>query len=219
MVRAVKSRSGKAAKATKAGKHALTRVATRAAPQLRLEPSDHAVKLGALETDRMKGRLERHNETKRRNAGTQSLPKNKRQKKKGRNVDASVDVNLEHDKQGMFVRVLDTVDMINMTKSVFFIIVDFFAAIDAPLYRMCGRCGELANSDNSMLRLYDPKSIFLLLFAMTTENAKLSPVTGDSNEAKKSIWLCESCYRSLLAGKTPTFCRSSGFRIASVWLN
>jgi len=41
-------------------------------------------------------------------------------------------------------------------------------------------------------------------------------VTGDSNEAKKSIWLCERCYRSLLARKTPTFCRSSGFRIASV---
>ncbi|KAE9157928.1 hypothetical protein PF004_g32042, partial [Phytophthora fragariae] len=98
MVRAVRPRPGKAAKAAKAAKRVLRRVATRTAPQPRRETSDHAVKLGELETDRMKARLARHDETKRRNADTQRLPKSKRQKKESRHVDTGDDVNLERDK-------------------------------------------------------------------------------------------------------------------------
>ncbi|KAE9158498.1 hypothetical protein PF002_g33089, partial [Phytophthora fragariae] len=80
----------------------------------------------------------RCDETKKRNAAVQQLPQAKRQRKRNIRVGSTDSHKLEQDK------------------------IEFFSAIDNPLFRVCGSCGEIANSAQATLKLFDPKDVFFL---------------------------------------------------------
>lgn len=231
MVRATKkTRAMKAAKQAKAALRVIRRIATRIGTTQQHTPNQHAERLNEVETEQMNARLTRHEETKRRNLDSQSLPQSKRRKRKDRLLDANEAANHVNDNKGMqqdWYKLLRTV-----TNSCHFTIADFFDAIDAPLTRVCGSCGEVANAYNSKLKLFDPKSIFFSPLCNAEGECEIVPegLVGDaSNECvrdrllaggcsnnKTMIWLCDRCNRSLTTRKTPKFCRSSGFRIGTV---
>ncbi|KAE9091597.1 hypothetical protein PF005_g18741 [Phytophthora fragariae] len=126
----------KAAKAAKTAKRTLKKIVKRTAGHARQAAPASRSALDDIEAEHMRARLARSADTKRRNADVQSLPRSKRQTKHTLPVSSVADDNLNADTKG------------------------FFDAIDAPLFRVCGSCGELANSVNAIRKLYDSKSNF-----------------------------------------------------------
>lgn len=88
------------------------------------------------ESTNEKARLTRLNEMAKRNAAAQQLPRVSKRRKTTRGQEGTEHQNLEADQKA------------------------FFAAIDSPLYRVCGSCGELANATTAVRRLYDPATEF-----------------------------------------------------------
>ncbi|KAE8993982.1 hypothetical protein PR002_g20073 [Phytophthora rubi] len=181
------------AKTPKAARRTLKKVdyspTTTAKPRKR--PKKRA-SIDEVESENQKARQARREAMRKRNANAQQLPRNKRRKKSKRDVDTADVENLETDKKA------------------------FYDTIDEPLFRVCGSCGELANSTIAVLKLYDPSSDFFSPLRNDDGQVEIIPeglVASSSVQEAQSIWRWDRCYRSIQARKTPKFSRCSGFRI------
>ncbi|GMF54467.1 unnamed protein product [Phytophthora fragariaefolia] len=183
----------KSIRAAKAAKRILQRITTQLEPQPRKRRRRRSAPDAAEAGDTVT-RLARHEETKQRNVVAQLQPREIKRKRMGGAIQGGLHESRNKDA------------------------ASFFAAIDAPFLRICGSCGELTKSEQSVIKTFEPEAD---RFAPLRNKAGKCEVIAegvftDQICGLKKIWLCKRWDKSLRESVVPKFCRASGFRIATV---
>lgn len=93
----------------------------------------------------------------------------------------------------------------------------FFATLAEPFLRVCGSCGELANSKLMWSRLFSVADAFYQLLCSSAGVYEVIPEgTVDNADGLSHIWLCSRCNLSLTKRIVPVFSRVSEFRLRAV---
>ncbi|KAE9355367.1 hypothetical protein PR003_g2896 [Phytophthora rubi] len=207
----------KAKRCAKAARRMLNVVAVATVTAKQAEGNPHSVE--ELESTREAARTTRFNETLKRNAAIQQLPQLQNE---GKLIQDKVQLKVRTLRltKTVVYHKLQPQDMFCVSINIEFLNlnVDIFAAIDAPLFKVCGRCGELANATSAVRKLYEPATEFFS--PLRNEHGVVEVIDAglvdECADEKTFIWLYDRCYRALRARKTPKFSRCSGFRIGCV---
>jgi hypothetical protein len=170
------------------------------------------VSLEILEEQEASARRQRLEETQQRNEAAQKLPIGKKRVKRrasDRLDQDDLDADAECKLPGLSSLLCQWFNELEL--------VAFFAAIDEPLLRICGGCGELAKSTRTVKKVYDLGSEYFAPLRSQVGGCEVIPdAVTTATSGKQYVFVCCRCHTSLLEGKIPKFCRASGFRISDV---
>jgi hypothetical protein len=176
--------------------------------------------LDNLESVREDARTIRLRETMKRNAAAQQLPRATKRRKTSSGQGEVNTQNLVADAKGKKCCSRSSkLYSLLLTRLILSSIADFFAAIESPLLRICGSCGELANAALAVRRLFDPVADFFS--PLRNEDGIVEAIDAglviDSEDGKTFIWFCDRCYRALRARQTPKFSRWKFLPVLIAW--
>ncbi|GMF61163.1 unnamed protein product [Phytophthora fragariaefolia] len=202
---------------SRAAKHARRVIRALSKPATKSPPRKRYKRQGPLEEAEVKGaaeRLNRHAETRKRNAAGQLQPvARKNRKPKVDREEGDDGSSRSADAKGELFMDRTHIHDANVCCVVR---VPFFAAIDGPFLRICGSCGELAKSDHAVRKRYDPGSAFFAPLCNSSGQCEIisEAVIAENESDGPFVWLCRRCNQSLLGREVPKSCRASGYRIA-----